>query len=99
MTAAELFRLTNGLAFPGWLPLILAPRWRWTVPAAHGLSCLFCLVSVIVPGWHWGEGEGGLALWRVTPCLPLTFLFGPAGLGLFYLLNGDRDAFGVAAQK
>lgn len=142
MTAPELFRLSNGLALLGWLPLVLAPRWRWSVPAARGLCCLFCLVYAVVLGLHWGEGEGGfdslenvaklfanpwvltggwihylafdlfcgswivvegrrrgLALWRVLPCLPLTFLFGPAGLGLFYLVNGDRDAFGVIAQK
>jgi hypothetical protein len=142
MTAAELFRIANGLALLGWLLLVLAPRWRGSVPVARSLVCVFCLVYVVVLGLHWGEGEGGfdtlenvaklfanpwvltggwihylafdlfcgswivaegrrrgLALWRVIPCLPLTFMFGPAGLGLFYLLNGDRDAFGVAAQK
>lgn len=36
-----------------------------------------------------------LPLWRVLPCLPLTFLFGPAGLGLYFLLNGDRHALGT----
>ena len=29
-----------------------------------------------------------LAWWRVVPALPLTFLFGPAGLLLFALLRG-----------
>ncbi len=142
MTASGLFGIVNTLALVGWLPLVFAPRWRWSVPAARGLVCGFCLCYVVVLGLHWGEGEGGfdtldnvaklfsnqwvltggwihylafdlfcgswivaegkrrgLALWRVIPCLPLTFLFGPAGLGLFYLLNGDRDAFGAIAEK
>jgi hypothetical protein len=55
---------------------------------------LFCGSWIVAEG-----GRRGLALWRVIPCLPLTFLFGPAGLGLFYLLNGDLDAWGVAAKK
>lgn len=142
MTASEFFSIANTVALFGWLPLVLAPRWRWSVPVARGLVCGFCLCYVAVLGLHWGEGEGGfdtlenvaklfsnpwvlaggwvhylafdlfcgswivaegqrrgLALWRILPCLPLTFLLGPAGLGLFYLLNGDQDAFGVAAEK
>lgn len=142
MTAADLFSIVNTVALLGWLPLVFAPNWRWSVPVARFLVCGFSLCYVIVLGLHWGEGEGGfdtlenvaklfsnswmlvggwihylafdlfcgswivaegrrrgLALWRVIPCLPLTFLFGPAGLGLFFLLNGDRNAFGVATEK
>jgi hypothetical protein len=32
----------------------------------------------------------------VLPCLPLTFLFGPAGLLLFFVL---RTAYGVARKS
>lgn len=142
MSASEFFSLVNTVALFGWLPLVFAPNWRWSIPVARIFVCGFCLCYVVVLGLHWGEGEGGfdslenvaklfanewvlvggwihylafdlfcgswivadgrrrgLALWRVIPCLPLTFLFGPAGLGLFYLLNGDRNAFGVIAEK
>ena len=142
MTAAEFFQIVNTTALVGWVPLVFAPRWRWTVPMARSLVLVFCLCYVMVLGLHWGEGEGGfdsldnvaklfqqpwvlvggwvhylafdlfcgswivgegrrrgLALWRVLPCLPFTFLFGPAGLGLFFLLNGDREALGITAKE
>lgn len=35
----------------------------------------------------------GLPFWMVLPCLPLTFLFGPAGLLLLLALRASRLAF------
>ncbi len=33
-----------------------------------------------------------LTWWRYLPALPLTFLFGPAGLGLYFFVNGRDSA-------
>lgn len=39
--------------------------------------------------WIVSEGQRlELTWWRVLPALPLTFLFGPAGLLLFFALRG-----------
>jgi hypothetical protein len=57
MTASTLFSIMNTVALLGWLPLVFAPRWRWSVPAARCLVCFFCLSYAVVLGLHWGEGE------------------------------------------
>jgi hypothetical protein len=45
--------------------------------------------DLFVGAWIVEEGQReGLAWWRVVPALPLTFLFGPAGLLLFVILRG-----------
>ena len=59
MTAAEFFQIVNTAALVGWVPLVVAPRWRWTVPMARCLVLVFCLCYVVVLALHWGEGEGG----------------------------------------
>ena len=131
MEAAEIFRIVSTVVLPGWLLLILAPRWRFTMPvAAVGLPLTLAVVYAVVLGRHWGEGQGGfgslrevgmlfanpfalLAGWvhylafdlfigawevrdaqkhqvphlAVVPCLLLTFLFGPAGLLLYFVLR------------
>lgn len=47
--------------------------------------------DLFVGAWIVEQGQKqGLALWRVLPALPLTFLFGPAGLLLFTALRGRR---------
>src|SRR5882724_1595243 len=30
MAASELFSICNAMVLPGWLLLVIAPRWRWT---------------------------------------------------------------------
>ena len=131
MEAAEIFRIVSTAVLPGWLLLILVPRWRFTMPvAAVGLPLALAVVYAVVLGRHWGEGQGGfgslkevgmlfanpsalLAGWihylafdlfigawevrdaqkqqvphlAVVPCLLLTFLFGPAGLLLYFVLR------------
>jgi len=47
--------------------------------------------DLFVGAWIVEQGQkDGLALWRFLPALPLTFLFGPAGLLLFTLIRGRR---------
>ena len=131
MEAAEIFQIVSTAVLPGWLLLILVPRWRFTMPvAAVGLPLALAVVYAVVLGRHWGEGQGGfgslkevgmlfanpfalLAGWvhylafdlfigawevrdaqkhqvphlAVVPCLLLTFLFGPAGLLLYFVLR------------
>ena len=131
MEAAEIFQIASTAVLPGWLLLILVPRWRFTMPvAAVGLPLALAVVYAVVLGRHWGEGQGGfgslkevgmlfanpfalLAGWvhylafdlfigawevrdaqkhqvphlAVVPCLLLTFLFGPAGLLLYFVLR------------
>lgn len=131
MEAAEIFQIVSTAVLPGWLLLILVPRWRFTMPvAAVGLPLALAVVYALVLGRHWGEGQGGfgslkevgmlfanpfalLAGWvhylafdlfigawevrdaqkhqvphlAVVPCLLLTFLFGPAGLLLYFVLR------------
>ena len=36
-SAETLFSVANPLVIPGWLLLIFAPRWRWTLPAVRSL--------------------------------------------------------------
>lgn len=62
MAAADLFRIANLFVLPGWLLLLLLPRWRWTQPVASvlipsilSLAYVFLLVS------HWGEAQGGFS--------------------------------------
>jgi len=45
--------------------------------------------DLFVGAWIVEAGQReGLAWWRVLPALPVTFMFGPAGLLLFVLLRG-----------
>lgn len=62
MSAETLFTIATRAVLPGWLLLILLPRWRWTsrlvtavlLPGLLGLLYLWLIVS------HWGTNpEGG----------------------------------------
>ncbi|MEM6617556.1 MAG: ABA4-like family protein [Pseudomonadota bacterium] len=41
--------------------------------------------------------ENGIPFWMVLPCLPLTFLFGPAGWLLYQLISQTRSRLGPTA--
>lgn len=131
MSADQIFQLASTLVLPGWLLLILAPRWRFTMPvAAVGLPLILAAIYVALIAQHWGASDGGfgsladvaklfaqphvlLAGWihylafdlfigawevrdafkhqvphlAVVPCLLLTFMFGPVGLLLYFVLR------------
>lgn len=61
MTAEALFSLATTVVLPGWLLLVLAPRWRYTarligavlIPGLLG-SLYVALIAV-----RWGAAEGG----------------------------------------
>jgi hypothetical protein len=60
MDAARVFEIVNLSVLPGWLLLILAPRWRFTMPLAGvTLPLLLAVTYATILGRHWGEGEGG----------------------------------------
>ena len=60
MDAARLFEIVNTAVLPGWLLLILAPRWVWTQRVASFLLPLgLALTYLFVLATHWGEGDGG----------------------------------------
>lgn len=64
--------------------LLFTNRWVALAGWVHYLA-----FDLFVGAWIVGEGQReGLAWWQVCPALPLTFLFGPAGLVLFTVLRG-----------
>lgn len=133
-SADTLFAVVNPLPLPCWLLLIVAPRWRYTVPVARGVVVPLLAVgyaALLIWGLSTGQGNGGdfsslagvmrlftdpygvLAGWvhylafdlfvgawivedalsrgvpawaRIVP-LPLTLMFGPAGLLLYLVLR------------
>ena len=132
MSPEQLFSLCSAAVLPGWLLLVLLPRWKWTARfvAACLLPLALALVYLFLVATHFGRSEGGfgsladvgrlfqnphnlLAGWihylafdlfvgawevrdaqrlgiphlLVIPCLILTFLFGPVGLLLYFVLR------------
>lgn len=131
MSHAQLFDLAGYLVMPGWLLLIVLPRWRWTrvvaaylVPsllaavylalflrtpipdgAGYGslaqVTRLFSSEGLLLAGWlHYLAFDLFIGAWEVrdaarlgirhlwvVPCLVLTFLFGPVGLALYFLIR------------
>lgn len=132
MAADTLFSICGDLVLPGWLLLVVAPRWRWTQRLIN--SCIIPLMLAVVYLFlivtHFGKSGGGfgslaqvaqlfsdpynlLAGWihylafdlfiggwevrdaqrlsirhlLVVPCLILTFLLGPVGLLLYFILR------------
>lgn len=78
------------------------------------VRALFSVDRALTAGWlHYlafdlfiGSWEARDALrlrisrWLVAPCLLLTFLFGPVGLGCYLLLRaGMRGVFGITAEE
>ena len=137
MSADALFSFCNTLVLPGWLLLLLAPRWKWSarVISACILPLVLALVYLYLVVAYFGKAEGGFGslaqvmqlfqnphlvlagwihylafdlfvgswevrdaqrlrihhLW-VVPCLILTFLFGPIGLLLYFVLRATLRA-------
>lgn len=53
--------------------------------------------DLFIGAWEVRTGrKDGMPFLLVLPCLPLTFIFGPAGLLLFFVL---RTAYGVARKS
>jgi hypothetical protein len=60
MTAAQLFGFCNLAVLPGWLLLIVAPRWRWTrIVAAYALPSALAVVYLMVMLQHFDLDDGG----------------------------------------
>jgi hypothetical protein len=122
------------LVLPGWLLLVLLPRWKWTArlvcpvviplalacvylwlvattfgrtPGGFGslaeVSQLFQNPRALLAGWiHYLAFDLFIGSWEVrdaqriglhhllvVPCLVLTFLFGPVGLLLYFVLRAS----------
>ena len=60
MTPDQLFSIASNIPLPGWLLLLLVPRWKYTMPVVRGV-CVVLLAAfytyLIVA--HFGDGEGG----------------------------------------
>lgn len=144
MTPETLFSICSRFVLPGWLLLLVAPRWKWTARLIS--SCLIPLPLACVYLWlivtHFRGASGGFGslaqvaqlfanpylllagwihylafdlfigswevrdaqrlgvhhLW-VVPCLLLTFLLGPIGLLLYFVLRCSlRREFLVGAR-
>jgi hypothetical protein len=60
MTAEDIFSIANTLALLGWLVLIVAPKWRWTLRITGiTVPLAFAALYVVVVSLHWGDGGGG----------------------------------------
>lgn len=57
----------------------------------------FLAFDLLVGAWICRQGRGdGLPFWSVALCLPVTFLFGPAGFLLFQLI---RAVYGTLVAR
>jgi Domain of unknown function (DUF4281) len=60
MAAEQLFAMCNFIVLPGWLLLVVAPRWRWTQRiAAVALPLALAAVYLTLLILHFHKGEGG----------------------------------------
>jgi len=132
MSAETLFAICNTMVLPGWLLLVVLPRWKWTtqiitsviMPFLFGLVYLYLVLVyfgqagggfsslagvtelfqnpyVLLAGWlhylafdlfigSWEVRDAqrlGISHWLIIPCLGLTFMFGPIGLGLYFVIR------------
>jgi hypothetical protein len=131
-----LLNLIHLVILPGWLLLIVAPRWRWTNRIMHsgfypvllglayvsfmicaltmgtndapvnfttieGIAAIFTHPFGILTAWvhylvfdlfvgMWEARDArrrGMSHWALIPCLLFTFMAGPAGLLLYFILR------------
>jgi hypothetical protein len=60
MAADQLFSICNLLVLPGWLLLVIAPRWRWTQRiAAVALPLALAAVYLTLVITHFSRSGGG----------------------------------------
>jgi hypothetical protein len=134
VSADLIFSICNSAVLPGWLLLIVLPKWKWTLalistviipfvlglvyvglfisqasnfPEGGGLGSLEALIitfanpyiltaawihylafDLFVGAWEVGDAQKqGISHWLVIPCLVLTFMAGPTGLALYFILR------------
>ena len=61
MSPETLFSICSTLVLPGWLLLVIAPRWKWTARliCAVLLPLVLALVYLYLIVTHFGASEGG----------------------------------------
>ena len=60
MAAGQIFSICNYVVLPGWLLLVVAPRWRWTQRvAALALPLALAVVYLTLVILHFRESGGG----------------------------------------
>lgn len=58
----------------------------------------FLAFDLVIGAWICRKARReGIPFWMVVPCLPMTFLFGPAGFLLFTMVRGLNVRFARAA--
>lgn len=59
----------------------------------------FLAFDLLVGAWICRHGRSvGMPFWLVASCLPVTFLFGPAGFLLFQVIRAVHDTFVARAE-
>ncbi len=76
MAADQLFSICNLIVLPGWLMLVIAPRWRWTQRiAAVALPLALAAVYLTLLVMHFGKSGGGFgSLAQVSKLFENPFL-------------------------
>jgi hypothetical protein len=61
MVLEALFSMAGALVLPGWLLLVLAPRWKWSarLVAPVLIPALLAGLYVSLIAWHWAGHQGG----------------------------------------
>lgn len=60
MKPEDIFKICNSLAPIGWILLIVAPRWKWTIRVVVSgiFPLLLAVVYLFLIIFHFGDGEG-----------------------------------------
>lgn len=75
MSAESLFSICNFIVLPGWLLLVVAPRWKWTQRiAAVVLPLTLAVVYAALIVTHFGNGGGFGSLAEVAKLFSNQFL-------------------------
>jgi hypothetical protein len=93
MTADRLFSICNFAVLPGWILLVVAPRWRWTQRiAAVALPLALAAIYLTLLVTHFGKSEGGFgSLAQVSKLFsnPYNLLAGWIHYLIFDLFTGS----------